>query len=236
MRSEKVTAPSSFVANIGQLLEKLEYRPIETEADLDAVLRLRYAAYLKEGALTTNESQRLGDRFDALDNAVNIGVFHEDRLVAATRFHFLSKPEDNSPSMEVFSDLLRPHLEAGKRMVDPNRFVVDYETAREWPHLAYATLRLSVIASAYYGAHFTTISVRAEHQAFYKRAFFATPVAPPRPYPLLTKKISLMLVDDKKNHDRIFERGSYFASTATEQEKLFGKIKLDRLPQAVAAA
>ena len=104
MRSEKVTAPSSFVANIGQLLEKLEYRPIETEADLDAVLRLRYAAYLKEGALTTNESQRLGDRFDALDNAVNIGVFHEDRLVAATRFHFLSKPEDDSPSMEVFSD------------------------------------------------------------------------------------------------------------------------------------
>ncbi len=50
----------------------------------------------------------LADCFDGLDNAVNIGVFHEDRLVAAKRLHFLSKPEDDSPTMEVFSDVLRP--------------------------------------------------------------------------------------------------------------------------------
>ncbi len=236
MGSESVAVASSFAANVNQLVEQLHCRPIETEADLDAVLRLRYAAYLKEGALTPHDSCRLADCFDDLDNAVNIGVFHEDRLVAAKRFHFLSKPDDDSPTMEVFSDVLRPLLEAGKRLVDPNRFVVDYETAREFPHLAYATLRLSVMASAYYDAHMTTISVRAEHQAFYKRAFFATPAVAPRSYPLLTKKIGLMLVDYEKDRARIYERGPFYASSRAEQERLFGKIKRDQSRCAAAAA
>ena len=234
MRSETIVTASSFAANVDHLLETLEYRTIETDADLDAVLRLRYDAYLKEGAITPSESHRLSDSFDHLDNVVNVGVFHEDKLVSALRVHFLSDPDNDSPSMEVFSDLLRPYLEAGKRLVDPNRFVLDYATAREFPQLAYATVRLSVMASAYYAAHFSIATIRVEHQAFYKRTFFATPVAPARYYPLLTKKISLMLVDYEKDQHRIVERSPFYASTRAEQQRLFGKIKIDRKLEAAA--
>lgn len=235
MSTENVTAPSSFAANVGQLLERLECRPIETAADLDAVVRLRYEAYLKEGAVPLSESGRLADRFDDLPNVVNVGVFHEDQLVSALRVHFLSDPDDASPSMEVFSDVLRPYLAAGKRMVDPNRFVLDYGMARKFPHLAYVTVRLSVVASAYYAAHLSIATIRVEHQAFYKRAFFATPAAPPRHYPLLTKKICLMLVDYEHDAHRIVERASYFASTRAEQERLFGKIRFPARAAVVAA-
>ncbi len=231
-----IVPASSFAANVDHLLETLEYRTIEKEADLDAVLQLRYAAYLKEGAIDPNESGRLVDRFDEFDNAVNIGVFHEDKLVAAMRIHFLSKPNDDSPSMTAFSDILGPYLAAGKRIVDPNRFVVDYATARRFPHLAYVTMRLSVIASAYYAAHLSVASIRVEHQAFYRRAFFATPTAAPRSYPGLTKKLCLMLVDYEKNQHRIAERSPFYASTLEEQKRLFGKIKIDRKPSAVVAA
>ncbi len=225
MRSSTIAAPSSFALNVNHLLQKLECRPIESDDDLDRVMRLRYAAYLKEGAIGPNETGRLEDRFDAIENAINIGVFHDERLVAAKRFHFLSKPDDVSPTYFAFPDILRPHLEAGKRIIDPNRFIVDYDTAREFPHLAYVTVRLSVIASAFYDTHLTTVSVRPEHQAFYRRAFFATQAAEPRLYPGLTKQLCLMLVDYEKNQDRIYERGSYYASMPDEQERLFGKIK-----------
>ena len=235
MDSKNVAAATSFAGNVDRLLAKLDCRRIETEADLDLVLRLRYSAYLKEGAISPNDSCRLVDRFDMLDNAVNIGVFHEDSLVAAMRIHFLSSESDVSPSLAAFPDILGPYLEAGKRMVDPNRFVVDYETARKFPHLAYVTMRLSVIASAYYAANISIASIRVEHQAFYKRAFFATAAAAPRDYPGLTKKLCLMLVDYEKNRDRIIERGPFYASALEEQKQLFGKIKVDRSQNAAAA-
>lgn len=236
MCSERVTAPSSFAENVDHLLAKLHCRAIETEDDLDRVLRLRYAAYLKEGAIRPNESGRLIDRFDAMNNAANIGVFHEDCLVAAMRVHFLSQPDDISPSLVAFPEVLMPHLEAGKRMVDPNRFVVDYETARKFPHLAYVTMRLSVVASAYFDAHLSIASIRVEHQAFYKRAFFATPAAAPTTYPGLTKKLCLMLVDYENNRHRIVERSPFYASSVTEQERLFSAIRRKNSDQAAAAA
>jgi hypothetical protein len=236
MCSEHVRAASSFAENVDHLLAKLHYRTIETESDLDLVRRLRYAAYLKEGAIGPNESGQLTDCFDELANAVNIGVFHEDNLVAAMRVHFLSHPNDISPSMVAFADVLAPQLEAGKRMVDPNRFVVDYETARRFPHLAYVTMRLSVVASAYYDAHLSIASIRVEHQAFYKRAFFGKPAAAPRAYPGLTKKLCLMLVDYENDRNRIVERSPFYASTVAEQEGLFGAIRKENIDGAAAAA
>lgn len=236
MSEMPIAAASSFAVKVNELVQKLEFRAIKTDEDLDEVTRLRYAAYLKEGAIEPNETCRLVDRFDALENAVNIGVYYEGRLVAAKRFHFLSKVEDVSPTYLTFPESLRPHLEAGKRIVDPNRFVVDYDTAREFPHLAYATVRLSVIASAYSATNLTTVSVRPEHQAFYRRAFFAVPVAEPRLYPGLSKQLCLMLVDYEKDQDRIYQRGSFYASSRAEQEELFGKIKFSPRRRAAAAA
>jgi hypothetical protein len=105
MRSETAAVASSFAENVGHLLARITYRPIETETDLDAVRRLRYSAYLKEGAIAANDSGRLADRYDGLDNAVNIGVFYADKLVAAKRFHFLSKPDDLSPTLTTFPEI-----------------------------------------------------------------------------------------------------------------------------------
>lgn len=236
MSMEAVTKPASFAGNIDHLLEKLHYRTIITDEDLDAVQRLRYDAYLREGAISPNSSERLTDDYDALDNAANIGVYHNDSLIAAMRIHFLAKPDDVSPSLTAFGDVLRPHLEAGKRMVDPNRFVVDYETARKFPHLAYVTMRLSVIASAYFDAHYSIASIRVEHRAFYKRSFFATPAAAPRLYPGLTKKLCLMLVDYANDREKIVERSSFYESTEEEQISLFGRIKRDSTCRPAAAA
>jgi hypothetical protein len=213
---------TSFAARVTELLGKIQYRRVETRAELDSVLHLRYSAYLREGAIETSPDEKLVDPFDDLGNFVNFGVYLEDRLAGAVRIHVLDRPGQISPAVDAFPDVLEPLLAKGKRVVDPNRYVVDYEIARLHPELAYVTIRLAVIAGFYYDANFVTATVRAEHQAFYKRSFFAKPACEPRAYPTLSKKISLMLVDYENDRERILERGPYYAATTAEREALFG--------------
>jgi hypothetical protein len=213
---------TSFAARVTELLGKIQYRRVETRAELDGVLNLRYSAYLREGAIEASPDEKLVDPFDDLGNFVNFGVYLKDKLAGAVRIHVLDGPGRISPALDAFPDLLAPLLAKGKRIVDPNRYVVDYEIARLHPELAYVTIRLAVIAGFYYDANFVTATVRAEHQAFYRRSFFAKAACEPRAYPTLNKKIGLMLVDYENDRERILERGPYYASTSAEHEALFG--------------
>lgn len=234
MPVEEIRSATRFAKHVNQFIAKIDYRRMETDAELDQVHRLRYAAYLKEGAISKSASERLTDRYDDLPNVVNVGLFFEDKLISALRMHFLADVNDVSPSLEVFPDILLPLLKTGKRMTDPNKFVADYEAARRFPQLAYATTRLTMMAGAYFKARLAVISPRVEHQAFYKRTFFATTVCPPRAYPALSKPICLMLGDYEKDGIRIIERHPFYASSGAEQESLFGKIKTNRPLQSAA--
>jgi hypothetical protein len=236
MPLEEIRSATQFAEHVNQFIAKIRYSPIETDAELDQVHRLRYDAYLKEGAIEESDDRRLIDRYDELDNVVNIGLFFEDELISAMRMHFLSRVDDVSPSLDVFPDILQPLLRAGKKMTDPNKFVANYDAARRFPQLAYATTRLTMMAGAYFNAQLAVISPRAEHQSFYKRTFFASTVCPPRSYPALSKPICLMLGDYEKDGERIIQRHPFYASSAAEQERLFGKIKRDRDQDAAAAA
>lgn len=207
---------------------------METAAELDLVHRLRYDAYLKEGAIPERADGRLVDEYDDLDNVVNVGIFFEDKLLSAMRMHFLADVADTSPSVGVFPDILIPLLRSGKRMADPNKFVADYEAARRFPHLAYATTRLTIMAGAYFNAQLAVISPRVEHQAFYKRTFFASTVCPPRSYPALSKPICLMLGDFEADGSRILQRHPFYASTEAERVAIFGKIKKNTALQSAA--
>ena len=219
----KVPSPSSFAERIGDLLEHVEYRRMETEADLDAVLRLRYQAYLKEGAVSPSELGKLEDAFDEVDNVYNFGIFIDGKLASALRLHRLCHARQKSPALETFGDVLVPRVQDCKLIIDPNRFVANYELARLYPELPYVTLKPAYLACVHFGIDLVTITVRLEHQAFYRRGLFAYPVCPPRPYPLLSKPISLLLVDFVRDADRILHRHPYWAASESEREALFGK-------------
>ena len=45
-----------------ELLNRIDYRLAETEADKDAIYRLRYRAYLNEAAIEPNPHQKVTDR------------------------------------------------------------------------------------------------------------------------------------------------------------------------------
>jgi hypothetical protein len=218
----KVTPRRGFADRIDRLLERVQYRRVENSGELEAVLRLRYEAYLKEGAITANKSQKLEDAFDDGNNVYNVGTFIDGELASALRLHILFDAEEKSPAMESFAEFLLPRLKAGKLIVDPNRFVANHKFARIYPELPYVTLRPTYLACVHFGIDLVTMTVRGEHQAFYRRGFFASSVCPPRPYPLLSKPIGLLLVDFIKDAERILRRHPYWASSEAERQALFG--------------
>ena len=56
------------------LLDEVDYRLAETEAEKEAIYSLRYRAYLHEGAIEPRADQRLTDRFDNLPNSWLFGI------------------------------------------------------------------------------------------------------------------------------------------------------------------
>jgi N-acyl-L-homoserine lactone synthetase len=210
------------IEKVERLLEHTTYKRVDSRDEIEKILRLRYDAYSKEGAIRENQHRQLIDSFDHGDNVYNIAVYIDGELASALRLHPVHRADQNSPALEAFGDILRPEIAAGKLILDPNRFVVDYEFARAYQFLPYVTLRPTYLASLYFDVNLVTMTCRAEHQAFYTRGFEARRVAAPRPYPTLTKPLGLLLTDFQEDGASILERHPYWNSSAAEREALFG--------------
>jgi len=220
------TSDSRAAARRLEFLDKIEYRLAETNAERDAIYRLRYRAYLKEGAIEPNSSGTVTDRYDNLANSWVLGIFFEDVLTSSLRITVASPKHTDCPSMDVFPDFVRPWLATEKVIVDPTRFVADPLRANHLPELAYLTLRLAYVACEHFHADIGLATVRAEHQAFYRR-FFMDTLSPPRPYPGLKKPIGLMTFDYPGSHAKVFARYPFLRSTPFERRMLFNR-RIDR--------
>ena len=211
----------SFSDRVAELLNRIDCRRILSGEDREAVARLRYQAYLREGAISPNFSKTFSDTYDDSENAWIFGLYIDDELASSIRIHVATEDEPVFPSLEVFADLLEPELKAGKTIVDPTRFVTDPKLSRMYPGLPYVTLRLCWLAAEYFSAEHFIVAVRAEHQAYYKRVFNHRSICGPRPYPLLKKPITLMTVQQSVVAEQVHRRYPFFRSTFFERRMLF---------------
>jgi N-acyl-L-homoserine lactone synthetase len=216
------TAPS-FAERLSLLVGRVSYKRAETDEDRAAIFRLRYEAYLREGAIPESYGRSYSDKYDDLENAWIVGTYIDRRLASSFRLHVASINYPDMPANQVFKDFLDPYVAAGKTIVDPTRFVVDQEMAALVPELPYLTVRIGHMAAEYFNADIVLATVRAEHQAFYKRVFGHHTICEPRPYPGLMKPISLMLLDYPAEREQIIRRYPFFASTHAERAALFGE-------------
>lgn len=219
---------SGFIGHGSELLDRVDYRLAETEAEKEAIYELRYRAYLHEGAIEPRPDRRLTDRFDESSHSWVFGIFVDGTLASSLRISVASPDHPDSPAVDAFPDILLPELARGKTIVDPNRFVADPN--QRLPHLPYMTLRLAYVACSYFNADIGTATARAEHQAFYRRVFLHEPLCPPRPYPTLTKPLALMAVDYPALREKVFARYPYFRSSYFERRMLFERKNLHASP------
>ena len=117
-----------------ELLDQVDYRLAETEAEKEAIYRLRYRAYLTEGAIEARTDQRLTDRFDDLSNSWVFGVYVDGELTSSLRVSVATPDNHDTPAVNAFRDLLEPELARGKVVVDPNRFVADPLSRKNTPN------------------------------------------------------------------------------------------------------
>jgi hypothetical protein len=202
-------------------LEHVDYRLAETPEDKDRIYRLRYRAYLREGAILPSESERVTDRYDDLPNNFTFGIFVHGELYSSIRISVLTAEYRGSPSSEMFTDLLHPELDRGKVIIDPTRFVADPEKARMFPELPYVTVRLGYVACGYFNADIGLANVRPEHRAFYRKVFLQQPWGEPKLYPGLIKPVGLRAATYPEIRERVFQRFPYMRSSAFERRMLF---------------
>jgi hypothetical protein len=223
-----------FSNHVAELLDRIDCRPAVSASDREAVFRLRYRAYLSEGAIKPNVAQTFYDPYDDAENVWLFGLYINGDLASSIRLHVTSEVHRDFPSRHVFPDVLEAELKAGRVIVDPTRFVTDRRYSRGNFGLTYATVRLGWLAAGYFGAEHLLAAVRAEHQAFYRRTFNHRLIGEPRPYPLLAKPISLMRVQHSSVADQVHQRYPFFRSTLFERRMLFDRYA--PMPQQIVAA
>lgn len=214
-------AASGFSERGWELLDRVDYRVARSEEEKEAIFRLRYEAYLREGAIAPNFLKALSDRFDDSENSWTFGLYIDDKLATSIRVHVATPEHPSSPAVDAFPEFLEPELAKGKVIVDPNRFVADAEMSRLYPALCYLTVRLGYVACGHFNADIGVATARKEHQAFYRRVLRLTPVCEPRPYPTLVKPLALLTTHYPTVKDPILQNYPFFRSTFFERRKLF---------------
>jgi N-acyl-L-homoserine lactone synthetase len=218
----------SFSESVAKLLDRIDYRRADTAEAREAIFRLRYQAYVRDGTIAPNATGTFRDPYDDTDNVYLFGLYVDGVLASAIRLHVASREHPYFPTLDVFPEYLQPQLDAGKVIVDPTRFVADERLSRIHRALPYATLRLCGMCARYFRADELLAAVRVEHQAFYRRIFQHHMVCAPRPYPLLAKPISLMTIDYPAVAEDVHRRYPFFRSTLFERRMAF-----ERAPVAV---
>jgi hypothetical protein len=206
---------------IAALLARIEYRRVDSAEEREPIFRLRYDAYLREGAIPPNPSGTFSDAYDDTPNAYLFALYIDDELASSIRIHVASKEHPAGLSVAAFPDILQPELDAGKVIIDPTRFVADERLSRIHRGLPYATLRLSMVAAEHFDADLVLAAVRVEHQAFYRRAFNQQLICEPRPYPNLTKPLSLMAIQYRTAVAELWRRYPFIPSSVAERRRLF---------------
>jgi N-acyl-L-homoserine lactone synthetase len=220
----------SFSVSVAKLLDRIDYRRADTAELREAIFRLRYQAYMRDGTITGNTSGTFSDHYDDTDNAYLFGLYIDGELASSIRIHVATREHPYFPTLEVFPEYLQPQLDAGKVIVDPTRFVADERLSRIHRALPYATLRLCGMCARYFKADELLAAVRAEHQAFYRRIFQHRMVCAPRPYPLLAKPIGLMTIDYQAVAEQVHRRYPFFRSTLFERRMLFERAPVPASP------
>src|SRR5438445_13231485 len=88
--AEALRPQSSFSDRVAALLDRLDCRLAESEQERDAIYRLRYQAYLREGAIAPNPTERFCDPYDELENSRIFGLYLNDELASSIRIHVTS--------------------------------------------------------------------------------------------------------------------------------------------------
>ena len=129
-----------------ELLGSGRLSPRGNPADRDKIYRLRYRAYLNEGAIEPTETSESPIVSTKCRTPGFSASTMDGALASSIRLSIRRRRCASRLRSDVFTDFLQPELDRGKIMVDPTRFVADPDPAGRIPELPYLTVRLGYVA------------------------------------------------------------------------------------------
>jgi len=192
-----------------EALTHCRYKVAASGEELEAILRLRYKSYRAEGLIADNERLIMTDAFDETPNCVHVAIEVDGALVAAMRLHLLSELSLQSPTLEVFPEMLTD-LRGGQTALDPTRFAIDPASRKSRVPLHFLALRIPFLAAMFYDVDLAFASLRTEHIPFYRRYLGYELVIPARRYPELTKPLHLLVAKFRDQRDTVLARTPIF--------------------------
>jgi hypothetical protein len=217
-------ATSRFSDRVLRLLERVEHRCAHTQAEKEAVYRLRYEAYIRQGLIEPRADGRLYD--GAIDDASNAWItttFIDGELASTVRVHVAADEYGALPSLAAYSDVILPQLRKRRVIVDLTRLAAQLEFARRFSELPYIALRPAWLALEYFATDLAVATIVERHQAFYRRVFGFEPWCEPRDYPHFNLKVACMRLDFRAAIERVEARYPFFRSTWAERKALFSR-------------
>ena len=215
-------ASRSFSDRVLRLLERVEHRVVTAPAEREAAFRLRFEAYQKIGFLRGDDGDRLYDpRYDDAPNAWITTTLIDGELAGTVRVNIGADENAILPGLQGVRRRSRPQIVAGQVIAEITRLAARLSLSSIHPELAYIVMRPAFMAAE----HLRPISPvtappRAEHIAFYRRAFGATLRRPPRDYPRLTAKLACVGAEYHLAR-HMFNRAIPFSTPIRRKEKRF---------------
>jgi len=222
--AEQIAGSSThFSERIIRFLERVEHRIARTDAEKEAVFRMRYDAYIRNALIEERDDRQLHDlEYDHSPNSFITTTYIDGQLAGTTRVNIGADPGAKLPCLGVFPDQIMPYLKAGKTVIELTRTAAQLEFAGIYPELPYITLRPAFLAAEHFDADFAIATARAEHLAFFHRVFRFSSMCEPRDYPGVTTKIVCMGSDFRAGKNAVANRFPFFRSTPEERAMLFG--------------
>jgi hypothetical protein len=200
----------------------------------DASDWLRSEADMRSGSKSPHPDARWRDKL--LDDGSNAWVtttFIADELASTLRIDVANREGDYLPSFDIFADVLEPLLRDGHTIVEATRLATRLRIAQGMSELPYIALRPAYLAAEYFNADFIVTTDRAEHRAFYQRAFGYEQWGEARKCSRLNRDVTCMGLNFLRVRDRVEAKFPYLRSSKAEREALFRR---RTAPRAVTAA
>src|SRR5579871_3695349 len=123
-----------FSDRVMRLMESVEHRIATTDSERDAVFRLRYEAYVRNGLMEPRLDRKLFDeRYDNADNAWTAMNFVDGELAGSVRVTVGAGAEADLPCVRVYPDVAKPRLSSGATAVEYTRLSAKLSLSSAFP-------------------------------------------------------------------------------------------------------
>src|SRR5580658_4360908 len=93
---------NAFSDSVSRLLDRMDVRLAQSSEDREAISRLRYQAYLREGAISPNATGTFSDPYDEIGKVFLFGLYFDGQLASSSASTSVAKNTRTFPRCTFF--------------------------------------------------------------------------------------------------------------------------------------